>query len=925
MDTVIKSSTLPLIPLPYSTVLFPGVILRISISERRDIASLLNKLSNNSNTLDASNVAIGCIPLRPPQDTEDPTRVIHEEGDEYEKGSQSSGTNSTKSAFPSSLNIDPSSATIEELYTHGTVARIVGLEGCGEDMDLSGDGLAIIVEGVNRFRVKQFRQRTPWIEADVEHFSNDSIAPDDENTQLLFIQLKALSRELVSLLRKQNVRGIGLPPMVARRLEILIAKKHASEAGSLADFMVSAAETSLLEKLEYLAAVKVPARLERAVDILSRQVETIKTSMQRRNNMPIPHLIVMDNRRTNMGVKPRGRSGVDGMGSGDEDVGVNDESELEELAKTLKEAGLSPEAEKVAKRELQRLKRMSPVQAEYGVCRTYLETLAEIPWRKTTDDNLDGTTLARARKQLDDDHYGLEKIKKRLLEYLAVLRLKQILEQERLDAEPKTAVSGTELARISEEKQGTIINASATTLSNKRIVDKSPILLLVGPPGTGKTSLAKSVATALGRKFHRISLGGLRDEAEIRGHRRTYVAAMPGVIVNALKKVGVSNPVILLDEIDKVGGSNFHGDPSAAMLEVLDPEQNWSFTDHYLNISIDLSKVLFIATANSLDTIPPPLLDRMETIQLNGYTTLEKMHIALQHLIPKQLQSNGLARDQLELPEDVIQKIITSYTRESGVRSLEREIGSVCRAKAVEFSEAKDIDDLASYKVRVELVNLENILGIERYDQEVTERSNMPGVVTGLVAYSIGGTGAILFIESSIMPGTGRLQLTGKLGEVIKESVEVALTWVRAHAYVLGLTHHPDEDLMKNKNLHIHCPAGSVPKDGPSAGMAFAISLISLFSDRRVTPTLAMTGELSLRGKVTAVGGIKEKMIGALSAGVKTVLLPAHNRKEVRELPDEVKTGLEIIFIRNIWEALQYVWPEWTIVGDNVATLESRL
>jgi ATP-dependent Lon protease len=522
--------------------------------------------------LDASNVAIGCIPLRPPQDTEDPTRVIHEEGDEYEKGSQSSGTNSTKSAFPSSLNIDPSSATIEELYTHGTVARIVGLEGCGEDMDLSGDGLAIIVEGVNRFRVKQFRQRTPWIEADVEHFSNDSIAPDDENTQLLFIQLKALSRELVSLLRKQNVRGIGLPPMVARRLEILIAKKHASEAGSLADFMVSAAETSLLEKLEYLAAVKVPARLERAVDILSRQVETIKTSMQRRNNMPIPHLIVMDNRRTNMGVKPRGRSGVDGMGSGDEDVGVNDESELEELAKTLKEAGLSPEAEKVAKRELQRLKRMSPVQAEYGVCRTYLETLAEvsrvifydlshflnlfgklnqsqIPWRKTTDDNLDGTTLARARKQLDDDHYGLEKIKKRLLEYLAVLRLKQILEQERLDAEPKTAVSGTELARISEEKQGTIINASATTLSNKRIVDKSPILLLVGPPGTGKTSLAKSVATALGRKFHRISLGGLRDEAEIRGHRRTYVAAMPGVIVNALKKVGVSNPVILLGEL----------------------------------------------------------------------------------------------------------------------------------------------------------------------------------------------------------------------------------------------------------------------------------------------------------------------------------------------------------------------------------------
>jgi len=391
-----------------------------------------------------------------------------------------------------------------------------------------------------------------------------------------------------------------------------------------------------------------------------------------------------------------------------------------------------------------------------------------------------------------------------------------------------------------------------------------------------------------------------------------------------LKKVGVANPVILLDEIDKIGGANFHGDPSAAMLEVLDPEQNWSFTDHYINIPIDLSKVLFIATANSVDTIPPPLLDRMERIQLSGYTSLEKMHIASQYLIPKQVQSNGLAAGQVEISADVLSTIITSYTRESGVRNLEREIGSVCRAKAVEYAEAKDAHKEESYRPRVEVSELESILGIEKYYSEIAERSNKPGVVTGLVAFSTGGIGSILFIEAEQMPGSGRLQLTGKLGEVIKESVEVALTWVKAHAYVLGLTNHPDEDLTKNRNVHVHCPAGAVPKDGPSAGVAFTIAMISMFSGRRISPTLAMTGEVSLRGRVTPVGGIKEKLIGALTAGVKTVLLPAHNRKEVRELPEEVKNGLEIIYVRSVWEALKHVWPEWTVGEENMA-FESRL
>lgn len=929
MAPFVKPATIPVIPLPYSTVLFPGVVLRIFISDRHDITSLLNKLSNNTTSLDASNIAVGCVPLKVPSslDDVDRKRLVHEEGDEVE-------------ASPGMLNIDPSSATADDLYTHGTVARIVGLEGHAHStgagligMSSPKTGMAIVVEGVSRFRIKQFRQRTPWYEADVEYFLDQPIAAADEKTMDTFVRLKTLSRELIALLRMNTARGVGLPPMVARRLEVMIAKRDANDAGALADFMISAVETSVLERLDFLAAVTVPHRLQKAVAILERQVNSIKETAKKRNHvMPVPHLIVMDPRKgPQMKSRPR-RGGIGGVGDGDDEDGEKETDEVEELAKRLQEVGLSPEADKVAKRELQRLKRMSPVQAEYGVCRTYLETLAEIPWTKTTDDQLDNTTLARARKQLDDDHYGLEKIKRRLLEYLAVLRLKRQLELEKVAKETRAAKpesAGKELVKASDFKTGKApAPAPAPALvpaSLRPKVDKSPILLLVGPPGTGKTSLAKSVATALGRKFHRISLGGVRDEAEIRGHRRTYVAAMPGVIVNGLKKVGVANPVILLDEIDKIGGSNFHGDPSAAMLEVLDPEQNWNFTDHYINIPIDLSKVLFIATANSLDTIPAPLLDRMETIQLSGYTSLEKKHIASQYLIPKQLSSNGLEAGQVVISDPALEKIILAYTRESGVRNLEREIGSVCRAKAVEFSEAKDASHLDKYKAVVDVEDLEDILGIEKYDLEIAERSMKPGVVTGLVAFSIGGTGSILFIESSIMPGTGRLQLTGNLKTVIKESVEVALTWVRSHAYVLSLTHDPDEDLVKNKNVHVHCPAGAVPKDGPSAGLAFTIGLISLFSGRRVPPTIAMTGEFSLRGKVTPVGGIKEKLIGALSAGVKTVLLPVQNRKEVRDLPQEVKDGLEVVYVKDIWDALKCVWPEWSVGDDHMMSLESRL
>ena len=734
----------------------------------------------------------------------------------------------------------------------------------------------------------------------------------------------------------------SLSPHLVRRLELYVAKKDFAEAGALADFMANIAETTLEDKLRVLAAVVSSERVSLVIELLVRQIEGMKnnnkiTVMTTRINPKVLDIskinqidreaILRKAMSTIGGINP---AGLSTPGSGHADA--NEEpNELEELNKKIDDAKMTPEAQKVADKELKRLKKMNPAQAEYGVCRTYIETLCDIPWTLSTKDQLGIDTLKRARKQLDDDHYGLDKIKKRLLEYLAVLRLKRAVNDD-IDAQiAKVKAESSAHEDLSAQpdahaEQPHTEPAHIQLLQSRRRVDKSPILLLVGPPGTGKTSLAKSVATALGRKFHRISLGGVRDEAEIRGHRRTYVAAMPGLIVNGLRKVSVNNPVFLLDEIDKVGGSNFHGDPSAAMLEVLDPEQNHSFTDHYVGIPFDLSKVLFIATANTLDTIPPPLLDRMETISLSGYTTVEKRHIATRHLVPKQIISNGLIPDQVTIPDDVIDAIITSYTRESGVRNLEREIGSVCRYKAVEYAEAKDSSSLETYRSGVSVADLELILGIERFDEEIAEKRSVPGIVTGLVAYSTGGQGSILFIEVADMPGSGRVQLTGKLGDVLKESVEVALTWVKAHSFELGLTNDANEDIMKNRSVHVHCPSGAIPKDGPSAGLAHTVALISLFSGKAVPPEIAMTGEVSLRGRVMPVGGIKEKLIGALRAGVKTVILPGHNRKDVKDVPQEVKDGLEIIHVGHIWEALMHIWPDTRWPGkQHLASIESRL
>ena len=767
----------------------------------------------------------------------------------------------------------------------------------------------------------------------------------DPAVKAAFSNLKELSQELFKILRVAGMTSnrVTMSPLLMRQLEAFVARKDISDSSLLADFM-SSLGTSYEDKLQVLAASSLVSRLQRANELLQNQISSLQGNTQivtvtneSRDNFDIEKFRELQRRFRSGNSSPSGGSGNIGFRSMPPGMGPSqgddDGNEVEELKKRLDDARLTAEAQKVASRELKRLQKMNPAQAEYSVIRNYLENLAEVPWNKFTEDKLDKNTLARARKQLDDDHYGLQTIKKRLLEYLAVLKLKQSANAQ-LDAQiqairsQEAAVKKTDQTEKDlpnkQDVEASSENIEQATLEKKRMTDKSPILLLVGPPGTGKTSLAKSVATSLGRKFHRISLGGVRDEAEIRGHRRTYVAAMPGLIVAGLKKAGVNNPVFLLDEIDKVGTSNFHGDPSAAMLEVLDPEQNHTFADHYINIPMDLSKVLFIATANTLDTIPPPLLDRMETITLSGYTTLEKRHIATRHLIPKQITSNGLELSQVQLANDVVDKVITSYTRESGVRNLEREIGSVCRYKAVQYADQEDTvnftdspslsksEQSRAYDPLVSIDELESILGIERFTEEVASSADppRPGIVTGLVAFSSLSQGSILFIEVQDMPGTGRVQLTGKLGDVLKESVEVAMTWVKAHAFEFGLSSDPSEDFIAKRNVHVHCPAGAVPKDGPSAGLAHTVALVSLFSSKAVPPKIAMTGEVSLRGKVMPVGGIKEKLIGAHRAGVETVLLPEANRKEVKDVPQEVQDSMNIVFVDGIRKALQVVWPD---------------
>ncbi|KAL7963234.1 ATP-dependent protease La [Trichoderma compactum] len=929
------TATLPLIPLPRGTVLLPGLAYRITVnSSRPDIPALLAHVyelaASKGPDGRIDTIPIACVPVSSP--------LVGPDGQLLITNGEDIGNTRIDS-------VNPGTAKKDDLFGFGVAAKVVGIDGRG-----SGE-FALRVEGSSRVRVDGITRERPFFEAKVTYYE-DEIDVTDKQLQDLFSLLKLRSRELVTILRISSLlpraNGPSLSPAVTKRLEMLIIRRELKEAGMLADFMANLLDATHEEKLGILAALDAKVRLTKVIELLERQVGGIKNNFKITTFTTVPVQII-DRLNENPSKRQNTTPPMAGMGflpppGGNDQNEDQEASELDELKRKLQASKLPQDAAKAVDRELRRLQRMPPMNQEYQVTRNWLETVSEIPWTAATDDRLGPDTLTKARKQLDLDHYGLDKVKKRLIEYLAVLRLKQSINDDMEEqirkaeadaaaaaaAEEETITDGNSRDASSEEIAKSDASeselAKLQVLKSKRTVDKSPIMLLIGPPGVGKTSLAKSVATALGRKFHRISLGGVRDEAEIRGHRRTYVAAMPGLIVQGLRKVGVANPVFLLDEIDKIGSASVHGDPSAAMLEVLDPEQNHSFQDHYVGMPVDLSKILFIATANSLDTIPGPLLDRMEMIYLPGYTTLEKRHIAIQHLIPKQLRANGLADDQVEFSQEAVSKIIESYTRESGVRNLEREIGSVCRAKAVEYAEARDNSALETYRRQLTLDDIERFLGIEKFEEEIAEKTSRPGIVTGLVAYSTGGNGSILFIEVADMPGNGRVQLTGKLGDVLKESVEVALTWVKAHAFELGLTPEPHVDIMKDRSIHVHCPSGAIPKDGPSSGIGQAIALISLFSGKPVPPTMAMTGEISLRGRVTAVGGIKEKLIGALRAGVKTVLLPAQNRKDVKDLPQEVKDGLEILHVGHIWDAIRLVWPDSHWAEDHqFAGIESRL
>ncbi|MFB6262011.1 MAG: endopeptidase La, partial [Bradymonadaceae bacterium] len=543
--------------------------------------------------------------------------------------------------------------------------------------------------------------------------------------------------------------------------------------------------------------------------------------------------------------------------------------DLEDLAEQVEEADLPEEVEETCKKQLSRLRRMQPASSEYGVTRNYVETLLDIPWREQTEDKLD---IDRARRILDEDHYDLEKVKERIIEFLAVRQLKDDM--------------------------------------------SGPILCLIGPPGVGKTSLGRSVARALGREFVRVSLGGIHDESEIRGHRRTYVGALPGRIVQGLRKAGTNNPVFMLDEIDKVG-QDFRGDPSSALLEVLDPEQNDSFSDHYVEIPVDLSNVLFIATGNLLDPVSEPLKDRMDVIEIPGYTVYDKKHIARDYLIPKQLGENGIEEEQLEITDDALSRIIRNYTQEAGVRNLERRIAEICRGVAVRVAEA-DEDERDDVFVEAEDDNLVDFLGPDKFQREVAERTAQPGVATGLAWTAAGGE--ILFIESTRMPGNGELVLTGQLGDVMQESVQAALSYIRSHTDEFQIDH----DFKSGHDLHIHVPAGSIQKDGPSAGITMFISLLSLLTDLKVRSDVGMTGEITLRGNILPVGGIKEKVLAAHRTELEHVVLPERNKKDLVDVSDDVKEELEFHFVEHVSELPELVFDAEVSERFNLEALRAE-
>jgi len=704
----------------------------------------------------------------------------------------------------------------ENLYKVGCAASIMKM------IKVPEAGLRLLVQGLARVSIEDYISKEPYLKAKViPHY--DEYKKD--------VELDALVTNVRGLFHKVIELSPALPP------ELDMVATNIDEPGILADMVASTINIGKSDKQEILETFDVKQRLLKVMGLLNREIETLELANKIQSQVKAD----MDKAQREFFLRQQLKAIHKELGEKDEY-----EAEIEALKAKIKQKKLPQEARKEAEREINRLARMNPAYPEYTVARNYLDWILELPWQESTKDNLD---IAAARRILDRDHYNLEKVKKRILEYLAVRKLKP-------DA-------------------------------------KGSILCFVGPPGTGKTSLGKAIAEALGRKFVRISLGGIRDEAEIRGHRRTYVGAMPGRIIQGIKKAGSNNPVFMLDEIDKLG-LDFRGDPSAALLEVLDPEQNYAFVDHYLGVEFDLSKVMFITTANILDTIPMPLRDRMEVLELAGYTVAEKVLIAKKYLIPRQLEANGLTERHLRFEDEAIKKIVLYYTREAGLRNLEREIASVCRQVATKIAEGEDVS------IVVTPDNVEEFLGPQRFYFEVAERTMAPGVATGLAWTPSGGE--IIFIEATKMKGKKRLILTGSLGEVMKESAEAALSYVRSQSKKLGIP----EDFYEYNDIHIHVPSGAIPKDGPSAGVAICTALVSLLKNRPVRSDVAMTGEITLRGLVLPVGGIKEKVLAAHLAGIKYVILPKRNDKDLKEISEDVKQEMKFVLVERMDEIVDF-------------------
>jgi ATP-dependent Lon protease len=702
-----------------------------------------------------------------------------------------------------------------DLYSVGVAALILRMI-----RELDGSQ-RVIVQGVSRMKVREYIQREPYFKARSEVIDEGLVQG---------VEIDALMMNLKNLFS----RAVELAPYLTSELGTMVS--NIKSPSILADLIASNLNISTTEKQGILETFDVRERLTKVHLFLNKEVQVLELGNKIQSQVKED----MDRTQREYYLREQLKAIKKELGELDEHS-----TEIKELKEKIKKAKMPPDALAAAEKELDRLAKIPPASAEYTVARTYLDWLAELPWSETTEDNLD---IDNAQKTLDEDHYDLEKVKKRILEYLAVRKLKADM--------------------------------------------KGPILCFVGPPGVGKTSLGKSIARTMGRKFIRISLGGVRDEAEIRGHRRTYVGALPGRIIQGIKKAGSNNPVFMLDEVDKIG-MDFRGDPSSALLEVLDPEQNFSFSDHYIDVPFDLQKVMFITTANVLDTIPPALRDRMETLELPGYSEDQKMMIAKQFLIPKQISEHGLSSEYIEFQDAALQIIISSYTREAGVRNLEREVATICRGVA------KDVARGIKEKVVIGPDNLHKFLGPVKFFPEVAERTSEPGVATGLAWTPTGGD--IIFVEATKMRGEKGLTLTGQLGDVMKESAQAALAYVRSKAKELGI----EEDFFAKNDIHIHVPAGAIPKDGPSAGITMFIALTSLLTNKPVRNDVAMTGEITLRGLVLPVGGIKEKVLAGMRAGIRTIILPKKNEKDLEEIPEHIRKQMNFKFIQKMDEAIE--------------------